>query len=180
MVSKRKSNSVVTVQRLESGALQFDVLGAGKVVFNPESAHPDNRAFAEIYGWTQRLSDRAAKPRDTETGKPATPAEKYEAIKALAEYYMTGAQGWTLSGAGGGGKSITLEAIARVQGVDYAEAQKQAEALAIKKFDGDVKATLEYLRTGSRIMKAIEAIRAERLPEPKVDADAALDEMKQG
>jgi len=177
METKRKSNSVVTSQQTDDGRLVITVLGAGEVEFNPALVHADNRAHAEVHGWIQRLSDRAAMSRNPETGKPATPAEKFNAIKALAEYYMTGAAEWALSGGGGGGKSLTVEAIARVKGVAYDAAQTLIEQFAETKHGGDVKAALAFLRSGKRVMEAMEAIRRERAAAPRIDADKAVDEL---
>jgi hypothetical protein len=179
METKRKSNSVVTTQQTDDGRLVIAVLGAGTVDFNPALAHADNRAHAEVHGWIQRLSDRAAMSRNPETGKPATPAEKFNAIKALAEYYMTGATEWALSGGGGGGggKSLTVEAIARVKGIGYEAAQALVEQFAEAKHGGDVKAALAFLRSGKRVMEAMEAIRRERAAAPRIDADKAVDEL---
>jgi len=187
MQTKAKSNSVVTTQLLENGHLQITVLGAGKLDFDPAKAHEDCRKRAEVHGWIQRLSDRAAKPRDTETGRPATPQDKYDAIAELVAHYMSGTGDWSMSGQGGGGKSITIEAIARLRGVDYATAEEFVAKYASAKrkmpdgtemsFGGDTKAALAFLRDGKRVQEAIAAIRAERAPKAKVDADEALEEL---
>lgn len=177
METKRKSNSVVQVQQMESGALAFEVLGAGRVVFNPEKAHSNNRAYAELHGWKQRLSDAAAISRDDVTGKPASPADKLAAIRELAEHYMSGSPEWSRAGGGGGGRSITVEAIARIKGVDYVTAEAHVAKFAAEKHSGDTKAALAFLRDGKRVQEAMAAIRAERQPAPKVDADAALGEL---
>lgn len=182
---KRKGNSVVTVTYEDDGRMTIDVLGAGVVVFDKTRASQDCRLHAEDHGWEQRLRDAAAISRDEDTGKPATPQDKYERVKALAEYYMSGATEWARVGHGGGGRSITVEAIARLKGVEYDQAEvfvaefaktgKDGKGVA---FAGDTKKALAFLRDGKRVMEAIAAIRAERATAPKVDADAALEELK--
>ena len=176
---KAKSNSVVTTEVLESGSLRFTVLGAGEVMFNPANVHPANRAYAELHGWKQRIVDGAAISRDDVTGKPASPTDKLAAMQSLAEHYMSGAEGWSRAGTGGGGKSITLEAIARVSFKgDYEAAERSVESFAGEKFAGDRKKALAFLATGKRVMEMKAAIQAERTPAPKVDADAALNELQ--
>jgi len=123
MNSKRKSNSVVTMQQMNDGKLVFTVLGAGTVTFNPALAHEACREYAESHGWKQRLVDGAALSRNPETGRPASPEEKLEGIRVLVAHYESGTGDWSRVGTGGGGRSITIEAIARVKGVEYADAE---------------------------------------------------------
>jgi len=185
--TKRKSNSVVTVQQTDSGQLVIAVLGVGSITFDPTKVAAPNRAYAELHGWKQRLSDAGAMSRDPETGRPATAQDKYDAIFALAEHYQSGAVEWSRVGGGGGGKSITIEAIARVKDVDYADAERMVTEFADKaltlpdgtkvSFGGDRKKALAFLRDGKAVGEAILAIRAERQPKPKVDADNALREL---
>ncbi len=176
MNTKRKSNSVITVAVVD-GKLLFDVLGAGQVTFDPAKASAACKAHAELHGWKQRLSDAAALSRDDETGKPASPADKLAAVKELAEYYESGAEEWSRVGAGGGGKSITIEAIAALKGVEYDQAEAIVADFAAKKYEGDTKKALAFLRQGERVAAKIEEIRKSRMPAPKVDADKALDEI---
>ena len=155
--------------------------------FDPAKAHEDCRKRAEVHGWIQRLSDRAAKPRDTKTGRAATAGEKFAAIQELVEHYLSGSADWSMAGQGGGGKSLTVEAIARVKGIGYAEAEAFVEQFARGKrkmpdgsfmsYGGDTKAALAYLRDGKRVQEAMAELRAERAPQAKVDADEALEEL---
>ena len=173
---KPKSNSVVTVEQTDDGKLLFNVLGAGVLTFDPAKCDASMNAHAALHGWKQRISDAAAMDRDPETGRPASPADKLTAMQDLAEYYMGGATDWRRVGKGGAGKSITIEAIARVKSITYAEAEEYVDSYAARNYSGDRKECLAFLREGKRVMEAMAAIRAERAPKPKVDADAALDE----
>ena len=178
METKRKSNSVVTVQQTETG-LTFDVIGAGSFVLDMGKLHSDVRQRAAFHGMKQRIADAAAIARDQSTGQSATPAEKYAAMKALADHYMTGTAEWSRRGEGGGGaKSITIEAIARVQGVDYATAEDAVTRLAMRKFDNDRAAALRELAKSPKVQSAIAAIRAERIPKSDINADALLTELE--
>lgn len=174
---KPKSNSVVTVAQTEAGMILVTVLNAGVVEFDPSKAHASNRKHAEFHGWKQRLSDAAAMSRDPANGAAATPKEKMEAIAELAEHYMSGSEEWSRAGGGGGAKSLTIEAIARVQGISYEDADAQVTAMAAEKKE-DRKKTLAFLGTGARVMAAMKALRDERMPAPVVDADEALNALK--
>lgn len=178
MQATKKSNSVVTTRLDEEGFLEISVLGAGQVKFDLDKVSVACRARAEVHGWTQRLVDAAAMSRDEVTGKPASPAEKFEAIKELAEYYMGGAEEWARRSAGGGGaQSITLQAIARVKGITYQQAEEFVGRYATAHYKGDTKAALAFLRTGAQVGAMILALRAEKQPAPVVDADKALGEL---
>lgn len=172
-----KAGSVVAVSAMDDGRIKFDLKGAGEIVFDPAKASAANRKHAEFHGWKQRLSDAAALSRDTTNGQAASVADKFAAIKDLAEWYMEGGEEWARTGGGEGGKSITLEAIAKVKAIPYEQAEAEVTAFAAKKYAGDTKKALAFLRQGQRVMEAMDAIRKERTPAAKLDADAALAEL---
>lgn len=176
-MAKPKANSVVMVERLDDGRISVAVLNAGTLAFDPTKASRANREYAEFHGWKQRLADAAAISRDDETGRPASPEDKLNAIRARIEHYESGSDEWSMVGGGGGGKSLTIEAIALVKDIDYEAAQAIVARYADEKYDGDTRKALAYLRQGERVARAMETIRAERTPEPKLDADEALDEL---
>lgn len=176
VTEKRKGNSVVTVSYADN-LMHIEVLGAGSIVFDKARASRECRAEAEDHGWEQRLRDAAAIGRDEDTGASATPQDKYARVAALAEYYMTGATEWARVGQGGGGRSLTVEAIARVKGVEYPVAEAYVADFAKAKHGGDTRKALAFLRTAKAVMEAMDAIRKERLPTPAVDADKALEEL---
>lgn len=177
MQAKAKKNSVVTHAVMEDGRIQFTVLGAGEFTFDPSKAAEQHRRRAEQHGWIQRISDRAAIARDLETNLPATPAEKKARMAELAQHYESGSADWNLKGGGGGAGSITIEAIARIKSVSYEVAEGFVEEYAEKKFGGDTKKCLAELRSGAKVQEAMAAIRKERTPAPKADADGLLDEL---
>lgn len=177
MQLKPKSNSVVThLWDMEAGTITFRVKDAGDAVLDMTKVHPDNVTRAAYHGFTQRGSDGAAIPRSTKTGLSATPQEKLAAITAICQHYMSGSADWRLVTAADGGRALTVEAIARVKGVDYDTANGWVEEFAKAKYEGDTKKALAFLRDGARVREAMDAIRSERTPAAKVDADAALEE----
>lgn len=167
---KPKSNSVVTVEQIGSGMLEFTVLGAGAFTFDPTKAHDDNREHAELHGWTQRISDRAAIGRDPETGKPATPAQKFERMRALAAYYETGAPSWSTVQPGEARGGILLEALTAM----YA-GKKTRESLA-GWLKGKSRKERAALLASDAVRPFADAIRAKA--GESVDVEALLDEIE--
>jgi hypothetical protein len=183
MQAKAKSNSIVTHEvDAESGVITFHVLGVGALKFNPKIVARENRLRAERHGWIQRIVDAAAIGVTDSEGnvipKDQRTRMKYHAMNEIITHYESGSPDWSRAGSGGGQRSITIEAIARVLDVEYEEATEYVQNHAEKKYGGDTKKALAQLRKGKRVMDAMEEIRRERTPEPKVDADAELEELK--
>lgn len=178
MQSKPKSNSVVTHSLAEDGCtLTFRVLNAGEFTFDVLSAHASVQHRAAVHGFIQRISDAAAKSRDTETGKSATPADKLAAMQRVAEHYASGVDQWALvraSGDGAGaGPSIVVRAFAQLQGLSVSDALTRIREVAEKRRT-TTKAYLKTLRGAEAIRGAIAAIEAE---EAGTGGDEALAEL---
>lgn len=183
MQSKPKSNSIVTHTRNDAtGVLTFNVLGVGSFEFDPTKAAPVNREHAEYHGWLQRIVDGAAIPVADPEGNIVPKSErsrmKYAAMIRLRDHYESGAEDWSLAGGGGGARSITIEAIARVFECEYEEAVEMVERHAEKKYAGNTKTALAKLRAEPKVQAAMLAIRQERLPKPVLDADSELDSLR--
>ena len=89
-----KSNSVVTYT-ISDGVITFRVIGAGELTLRMSDLAPVILERARDFGMVQRIMDKAAIPRDTSTGKSATPAEKYAAMKGLVDHYSSGSAEWS-------------------------------------------------------------------------------------
>lgn len=175
----KRENSVLTVS-YEGNVIVYSVLGVGDLRLDTSKMHPDNLAHAAMHGMEQRIRDAAAIPRDKDTGASATPQDKYDAMKRLVDHYESGTAEWTIKraeGAGTGSRSITIEAIARVKECDYETAESMVDRFAMSKFAGDRKPALRELAKTPSVQSAIAAIRAERMPKPKADGDALLNEL---
>jgi hypothetical protein len=129
MNDKPKSNSVVTSKWDDDAQrLIINVIGAGEVHFCPSRAAQICRDYAEIHGWTQRLSNAAAIPKDKVTGAAATAAQKYEAIVRLRDHYESGTDDWDLTARPRGPQfdQWTVRAVAALKSIDYAAALQMA------------------------------------------------------
>lgn len=180
----KENQHVKPVVNVETGTVTFQVKGHNDIVLDIAKLHPDIVKRAALAGMAQvRIVDAAAVGMTDDEGNIIPESRridlKYTRMEELVNHYHTGTSEWSRKGSGGGGfGSITIEAIARVKGIEYAEAEAMVALLAKDKFEGDTKKTLAFLRTGGKVMKAIQEIRAERQPAAKIDADAALDELQ--
>lgn len=179
MQSKPKINSIITHTLGEDGCtLTFNVKGAGSFTFDVTSAHPDNQHRAAIHGFVQRISDGAAIPRDTKTGRSATPEEKMARMQAIAAHYASGAAEWRMVAAGdgegrSGGVSIVVRALAAIQGCSVADALAMVRERA-EKARITTKAYLKRLATAKAIIDKVAELRA---GEASADGDDMLAEL---
>lgn len=95
---KPKSNSVITHELPGAGetVIKFTVRDAGELRLDLMKVAQTNQQRAMLHGFVQRIQDAAAISRSTDTGKPATPQEKYDAMAALVEHYNSGSEDWAL------------------------------------------------------------------------------------
>ena len=123
MNTKQRANGVMNTS-LDNGKLTIKV-GEQSMTFDPAKCDPALRVHAELHGWTQRIADAAA-------GKKS-PEEKFAAMQALVEYYMSGAGEWRIKGAGRESRNAAvMAAIAAVMERDIAEVREAVEAQATR------------------------------------------------
>ena len=179
----KENQHVKPIINVEAGTVTFQVKGHNDIVFDINKCHEIIVKRAALAGMAQvRIVDAAAVGMEDDEGNILPEAEriqlKYSRMEALVNHYHTGTSEWSRKGTGGGGfGSITVEAIARVKGVDYAAAEAMVANYAAKHYGGDTKKTLAELRKGKQVQEAMLAIRTERLPMAKLDGDAALAEL---
>lgn len=104
-MSKMKSNSVIGTEIINTETdkrIVFTVAGVAQLELSLSSVSSQVFERAAIHGLIQRICDTAAISRNTETGQSATPAEKYEAMKELVDYYNSGAVEWSRKRTGTG------------------------------------------------------------------------------
>lgn len=171
MVTKPKSNSVVT-HNVESQALggtiiHFNVLGVGELKLNMENLSAEVKHHAAIHGMIQRISDAAAISRNPETGKPATPAEKFDRMQDLIAHYMSGTSKWSRVGQGSGNRGGYLF---RALCILY-PSRDQTELRAW--LDGKSKSEQSALRNSPKVRAIIDTF----VEDSDIDTDAMLGEL---
>ena len=165
-----------------AGTVTFHVKGHDSLVLDMAKLHPAIVKRAALAGMAQvRIVDAAAVSAARKDGSIIPEAEriamKWSNMAELIEHYHTGTDEWSQRASGSGGaRSLTIEAIARVKGWDYEKAASEVDISAAAK-GMDRKAYLTEIRKAGPVIAAMAAIRAERLPKAKVDADAALAEL---
>lgn len=191
MQTKPKSNSIVTTRQSDEmfdvtirvpKTLYFAVEAVGETELDLESVSASNMSRACVHGWFQRVPDGAAISATDKDGNIIPKVErsriKFERMGELCVHYESGTEEWSrVSSGGGGGKSLTVEAIARVYACSYDEAVAKVEAHATAKYAGDVKVALAKLRGSAKVQAAMLEIKTERMPAAKVDVQAELDEL---
>lgn len=176
-MEKKRANSIITTALNDEGkTLTFSVLGAGELHLDLTALGKAVIERALVHGMKQRISDAAAIPCNPETGKPATPQEKFEAMQALVEHYNSGTDEWAIGRVGGGGApraANTLQAIANVYSLDLDGARAYVEKTAAKR-GIDYKAALALWKSSDKIAEELARMAAAK---SKVDADGLLDEL---
>lgn len=112
-----KSNSVITHEVVAgtltgTALIHFHVKGADSIALDMTKLNADVVKRAAIHGMIQRISDAAAISRDPETGKSATPQEKYDAMAQLIAHYESGTSEWSRTRSGDGApKGVLFRAL---------------------------------------------------------------------
>jgi len=131
-----RNNQVVSFTQNDDGTQIFKV-GAQSITFHPDLVSPANRTRAELHGWKQRISDKAALSRDPKTGKSASAEDKFRAVAAIIAHYEAGGDSWDMPRVGGGGgrseASYILEALANIQGLDVETMTARVAEMAEKR-----------------------------------------------
>lgn len=171
MNTKAKSNSVITyAYDAETNAITYTVLGVGDLVLNLDQVSVKNRDYAAVHGFGQRIPDAAAIPRDTETGKSATPQEKFDAMAKLVTHYNSGTSEWSRVREAGEGNSGGLLLAALTQ---LSPTKSKDEIRSWMK--SQTRTQLNALREKDSVKKVIDSLRP--TPSISVDTDAMLAEI---
>ena len=138
---KKHAETLTKVTWGDDGKATIQVVGHPALTFDPKKASAANRAYAEKFGWDNRIKNKTSVTADKATGK-VDQAEKFALAKALVEFYEAGGEAWEMkSGARQTGPDIGLLVRALIElglakDVDGANAQFQALALS-RKIDRD-------------------------------------------
>ena len=154
----------------DDGALLLEFRHGETLRIHPESLAPEIQRAAMLHGLKQKLVDAAAISRDTATGRAATIATKFSAVKEIFDRITHATTpSWNKSRAGGGGGQggLLARAIARFKSVPVEAAKAYLDRLT--------DAQKQALRVDPRIATIINELRAESAKPAGIDADALLD-----
>ena len=135
---------------------------------HPESLAPEIQRAAMLHGLKQKLVDAAAISRDTATGRAATIATKYEAVREIFDRITGETPSWNKPRAGGAGGQggLLVRAVARYKNVTVERAKAYLDRLT--------DAQKQALRGDPRIATIINDLRLESAKPAGIDTDALL------
>lgn len=155
----------------DDGTLILEFRHGETLRLHPETLNPEIQRAAMLHGLKQKLVDAAAISRDTATGRAATIATKFDAVKEIFDR-ITGAGGeapsWNKPRAGGAGGQggLLARAIARYKNVEVSAAKAYLDRLT--------DAQKQALRVDPRIATIINELRMESAKPAGIDTDALL------
>lgn len=139
---------------------------------------PEIRAAALMHGLKQKLVDAAAISRNPDTGRSATTADKYNAVRDVYERLLAGEWNKTREGGAGSGGGLLLRALVRLNPAkdpaklrDYVAGKSAEEQSALRKH-GPIAAMIAQIKAEDAARKP-----GEGGGEGKPDAGAMLDEL---
>lgn len=138
------------------GSLRIDVMGFDSLVVQLRDISDAMIEQAALHGLKQKIVDAAALSRNPDTGRSATAADKYNAMKEVLDRIMAGEWNKTRGdGSGTGAGGLLFAALCRI----YAN----KDAAEIRAFlDGKTAAEQAALRKNPKVAGVIETIKAER------------------
>lgn len=118
---------------MSQGTIEFTFdkeSGLEPVIFDPATASAQNRNYAMMHGFLQRIGDNAAISKTAENNYTVTEAMRREAVLELVEHYRSGSVEWSVKAkAKGPARNPLWVKLAEARGVDYdVIAAEKAEA----------------------------------------------------
>lgn len=171
MTNESKRDTAITAEMdTENGELRLAFSNGESITVKVRELSAEMVTHAVLHGLKQKLVDAAALSRNPDTGRSATIADKYNAVREVFDRIMAGqwnkGRGDGSSGTGNGG--LLFRALCRLY------ANKSPEQ--IRGFlNGKSKEEQAALRKNARVAAIIEEIKAESAKTDGVDSDALLD-----
>lgn len=148
-----------------NGSLRIDVVGFTPLMVQIRDLSDAMLEQAVLHGLKQKIVDAAALSRNPDTGRSATAADKYNAMREVLDRVIAGEWNKTRGdGTGTGSGGLLFAALCRLYTVKTPE--------DIRAFlDGKTTAEQAALRKNPKVAAVIETIKAERAKDAPDDAD---------
>jgi len=170
IMDAKKRNAVITAA-IDGQTLTLTFANGETLTLRADTLTSDVQQYAMMHGLKQKLVDAAAISRNPETGRPASPDDKFHAVKAVYDRLLAGQ--WNAAREGGGNAGgLLLQALCRM----YAGRKTVDELKAFLADKTDAEKTA--LRKNPRVASVIEEIRAEQGKAANVDTDELLGELE--
>lgn len=146
-----------------NGSLRIDVMGFAPLMVQIRDLSDAMIEQAALHGLKQKIVDAAALSRNPDTGRSATAADKYNAMREVLDRIMAGE--WNKArGDGTGAGGLLFAALCRLYTIKTPE--------EIRAFlDGKTAAEQAALRKNPKVAGVIETIKAERAKDAPDDLD---------
>ncbi len=176
MTTPTKTTTIPTIAaEIKDRLLTLTFSNGERITMDAEALAPTIIEQGLMHGLKQKLVDAAAISRNPDTGRSATVADKYDAVREVADRLLAGEWNKTREGGAGSGVSLLLAALTRM----YDGRKTKDEVVAF--LDGKTDAEKAALRASPKVAPIIAEIKLEReaaKPAAKsVDTDAMLDEL---
>ena len=165
-----KRNATISAA-IDGQALTLSFANGETLTLRADWLTTDIQQQAMMHGLKQKLVDAAAISRNPETGRPASPDDKFQAVKTVYDRLLAGQ--WNAVREGGGATGgLLLQALCRM----YAgrKTPEELKAFLVDKSDAEKTA----LRKNPRVAQIIEEIRAEQGKAASIDTDELLGELE--
>lgn len=165
-----KRNATISAT-INGNTLALTFANGETLTMREDALNSDVQQYAMMHGLKQKLVDAAAISRNTETGRPASVEDKYQAVKVVFDRLLAGQWNATREGGGNAG-GLLLQALVRM----YAGRKTPEELKAFLADKTDAEKTA--LRKNPRVAQIIEDIRAEQGKAANIDTDELLGELE--
>lgn len=158
---------------ITASVLTLTFSDGGEIIVNAEALSNDIRNAALMHGLKQKLVDAAAMSRNPDTGRSATLADKFNAVREVADRLMAGAWNKVREGGAGNAGGLLYRALCEL----YSDKTPEA----IKAFlDGKTDEEKAALRANGKIAPIIARIKAEsdKKATARIDSDALLGDLE--
>lgn len=168
-VSKAPAKVSAIVTAIEGSMLRVTFATGEMLTLDADKLSPDIQTQAIMHGLKQKLVDAAAMSRNPDTGKSATIADKFAAVKEVYDRITGEAPTWNAVREGGGNSGgLLYRALVRF----YAD-KRTADEVKVW-LDARTDDEKSALRKNPKIAAIIAEIQAEKPDVAKVDTDALL------
>ena len=166
--------SAIAATITDAGTLLLAFANGRELSIDPSQLSEPIRAAATLHGLKQKLVDAAAISRNTETGRPATIDDKYQAVKTVFDRITSPDGTWNAVREGGTGTTggLLLRALCRMY-----EGKKTKDEL-IEYLSTKTAEQKTALRKNPKIAAIIEELREASAKESDVDSDELLNELE--
>ena len=172
-MAQNQTPVISTTVAADSRSITFACINGEQVSIAMSQLSPEIGAAALMHGLKQKLVDAAAISRNPDTGRAASPDDKWAAVMEVYSRITGPEPTWnkTREGGAGGSGGLLFRALVRLYPAKTADQLREY-------LDGKSDAEKTALRKNPKVATVIEEIRAETGKAANVDTDELLNELE--